>query len=296
MRKVRITYKNALHHIMNKGIKGENIFLDNSYKIFFINLLRKLSKKYGIELFAYVIMNNHYHLILRNTNNNLSKFMMELNGNFAQFYRLNVGGRGYVFQNRFKSTLIENEKYLLECLIYLYMNPVRAGYCKNPFVYKYSSIQEFSDSNVKSNICNNIFVMQLFSGLKNLTKIIESYDSSVDLVINKNINEYVGSEKTITDAITRYERRQSDNIPRERRRKIDKAGMSAEDAIYYIEKKLGIKMEKLSFKNDKKTLLKIITIMKKECLMTYKEISKISPFCFIKYDTLRKIVSLESKK
>ncbi|MGE3062623.1 MAG: transposase [bacterium] len=296
MRKVRITYKNALHHVMNKGIKGENIFIDNYYKNYFLSLLKNLSMKYGIEIFAYVLMNNHYHLILRNTNNNLSKFMMELNGGFALFYRMNVGGKGYVFQNRFKSTLIENEKYLLESLLYLYLNPVRAGYCKNPFDYKYSSIQEFSNIDRKENICNNVFLMQLYSGLENFNSIINSKNINFQLDIKNDINEYLGSEKTIIDAITRCERRQRDNSPNERRRKTDRGGMSAEDSIYYIEKKLGIKMEKLSFKKDKRLLIKIIAILKKECLLTYKEISRISPFCFIKYDTLRKIVSLESKK
>ena len=149
MRKVRISYKNAFHHVMNKGIKSETVFRDSALKDYFLVQLRKLSRKYGVEVFAYVIMNNHYHILLRNTNNNLSKFMMELNGSFGLFYRANYGGKGYVFQGRFKSTIIENEEYLIDCLIYLYMNPVRAGYCINPFDYPYSSLPELLLSNIK---------------------------------------------------------------------------------------------------------------------------------------------------
>lgn len=296
MRKVRITHKNALHHVMNKGIKDENIFTDNSFKTYFINLLRKLSKKYGIDLLAYVIMNNHYHLILRNTNNNLSKFMMELNGSYAMYYRMNVGGKGYVFQNRFKSTLIENEKYLIDCLIYLYMNPVRAGYCKNPFEYIYSSLYEIISDNTTSKICNCTYILHIFSNFENLKEILYSASLSKTVETKTRINEFVGDKNTIKRAISHFERRKKCKTLIERRRKTDKTGMSINEAIEYVERKLNLKLESLSYKKDKKQVLDIVIILRNECLLKYTEISQIPLFKLLKYNTLIKFSSRKIKK
>ncbi len=78
-----------------------------------------------IRLFAYCIMDNHYHLVLENASDRLSDFQMLLNVQYGMYYRKMEGGKGYVFQSRFKSTLIENDSYLIQSIRYLLRNPVR---------------------------------------------------------------------------------------------------------------------------------------------------------------------------
>jgi REP element-mobilizing transposase RayT len=124
---------------MNRGYDGNDIFRDNSSKDHFLNYLEAASKKLKIRLFAYCIMNNHYHLILENTTGKLSEFLKLLNGNYGMYYRKKYGGKGYVFQGRFKSTIIENEAYLIQAIAYLLENPVRAGIVSNAENYTWSS-------------------------------------------------------------------------------------------------------------------------------------------------------------
>jgi len=97
MRRARVTYLGAYHHIMNRGIRGIDIFSDMKLRDDFIKLL---GGKLKIKLLAYCLMNNHYHLILQNSSDKLSEFMKELNGHYGIIYSKKVGNKGYVFQGR----------------------------------------------------------------------------------------------------------------------------------------------------------------------------------------------------
>lgn len=107
MRRVRLTYKGAYHHIMSRGIRGEDIFFDDGAKIYFLKTLQDRVKNQRIRIFAYCLMDNHYHLILQNSTGKMSEFIKGLSGQYEMYYRKRVGCKGYVFQDRFKSTLIQ---------------------------------------------------------------------------------------------------------------------------------------------------------------------------------------------
>ena len=112
MRKPRFTYIGAFHHVMNRGLEGRPIFSSNVEKDYFIFLIKKYAILYKINILAYVVMDNHYHIILQNSSGKLSNFMRQINSSYALYWRKRHGGRGYVFQDRYKSTLINGEKYL----------------------------------------------------------------------------------------------------------------------------------------------------------------------------------------
>ncbi len=78
MRKSRFTFPGAYHHLMGRGIGGEDIFLDNKFKEYFLFNLKEESGKYKIKLFTYCIMDNHYHLILQNSSGRMSDFMRRI--------------------------------------------------------------------------------------------------------------------------------------------------------------------------------------------------------------------------
>jgi len=83
---------------MNRGHDGNNIFAGDENKNHFLDYLEDYSKKMHIRLFAYCIMDNHYHLILENSSGRMSDFLKQLNGQYGQYYRKREGGKGYVFQ------------------------------------------------------------------------------------------------------------------------------------------------------------------------------------------------------
>ena len=110
-------------------------------------------------------MDNHYHLVLENASGRMPDFLRLLNGQYGMHYRKMAGGKGYVFQSRFKSTLIENDSYLVQSILYLLRNPVRAGIVQVPENYIWSSARYyFSDENAK--IVDQVFVNGLFNSKK----------------------------------------------------------------------------------------------------------------------------------
>ena len=162
MRRARITYPGAYHHVMNRGYDGKDIFCGNENKNQFLNYLEDAAKKMKIRIFAYCIMDTHYHLVLENSTGRLSDFLKLLNGNYGMYYRKVNGGKGYVFQGRFKSTLIENDAYLIQSIVYLLENPVRAGIVHDAEQYIWSSAScYFSHQKTKIEIVDAEFVNEL---------------------------------------------------------------------------------------------------------------------------------------
>ncbi len=100
MRRARITFIGAYHRIVSSGYNGENILPDEKSKALLLTLLKNYSMQYGIKVYAYTLLDNHYHIILINSSGNLSQFMRSLNGSYVSYYRRRFGGKVYVFQGR----------------------------------------------------------------------------------------------------------------------------------------------------------------------------------------------------
>jgi REP element-mobilizing transposase RayT len=101
------------------------------------------AKNLKIKILAYCIMANHYHLILENSSGRMSDFFRQLNGNYGMIYRKLYGEHGYVFQGRYKSTLIQADAYLRIAIRYALLNPVRAGLVTKFDNYIWSSANEY---------------------------------------------------------------------------------------------------------------------------------------------------------
>ena len=90
---------------MNRGYDGNDIFAGNQNKSQFLDYLEGASNRMKIRLFAYCVMDNHYYLVLENSSGMMSDFLKLLNGLYGMYYRKMYGGKGYVFQSRFKSNI-----------------------------------------------------------------------------------------------------------------------------------------------------------------------------------------------
>src|SRR4030042_6087349 len=205
MRRARITFINAYHHVMNRGLNGCDIFFDSKSKLFFLNLLYNRIIKYKIKLFAFCIMNNHYHLIIQNSSGKMAEFMKQLNGEYGQYYRLRKGGRGYVFQNRYKSTLIQHDKYMKMCIVYTLLNPIRKGIIDNPFQYKWSSIQFYYTKN--SVPIDSDFVEQLFKTKQQMTYWLDHWKHRNITVKRTRFGDVVADDDFFKEAIMKFNRR-----------------------------------------------------------------------------------------
>ncbi|MBV8177092.1 MAG: transposase [Verrucomicrobia bacterium] len=121
----RIGFAGALHHAMARGDRGEEIFRDDQDRLKFLGYLAEGMERYKVKLHCYVLMENHFHLVATTTQANLSKWMHQLKTAYSVYFNRRHKLVGHLFQGRFKSTVIEAEKYLLEVSRYLHLNPVR---------------------------------------------------------------------------------------------------------------------------------------------------------------------------
>ena len=214
MRHARLTWPGALHHVMNRGLNGENIFEGDDFKSAYLAFLGEESQRYKIRIFSFTIMTNHFHIILENATGKLSEFMKALNGKYAKFYRKEIGGRGYVFHDRFKSTLIQDESYLRTAILYTILNPVRAKIVELAEQYKWSSLQfYFNESAEKEyNFLDKTFVEELFGSGAHLLSVL---GTGKDLKLeekNCKFGRVMGSEEFIKEAKEKYDRRMPNQV------------------------------------------------------------------------------------
>ncbi len=137
-RDLRMEYIGGIYHIIARGNNKEYIFKEEQDKGYFIKLVKEAIKQ-DYQLFGYILMDNHYHFIIQRYDKELYKLMHQINNTYSKYFNFKYKRVGHVFQNRYKSILIQDERYLLSLLRYIHRNPVRAGMCKTVSDYKWSS-------------------------------------------------------------------------------------------------------------------------------------------------------------
>jgi REP element-mobilizing transposase RayT len=116
---------------MTRGIDGMDMFKDDNDRVFFLSLFEKYTAQSQVRCYAWVLMKNHYHLVLMTSEKPLSSLMKPLNSGYARYFNKKVGRKGYLFQDRFKSVATQDQLYLEEMIRYVHLNPIRAGICKD---------------------------------------------------------------------------------------------------------------------------------------------------------------------
>lgn len=143
MRPLRISFKGALYLITQGGNNRGRIFFDDDDTKDYLKLLRIYKDLYRCLLYAYVLMEDHLHLILETRQANLSRFMHTINTGYTIAFNKKYHKQGHLFQSRYKSIVIEKEGYLVELSRYIHLNPVRAGLAERPETYRWSSYRDY---------------------------------------------------------------------------------------------------------------------------------------------------------
>jgi len=141
-RPLRIEFAGALYHITARGDRQEDIFVTDTDRIAFLDILKQVVERFNWLVHAYCLMDNHYHLLIETPDGNLSKGMRQLNGVFTQTSNRNNNRVGHVFQGRYKAILVQKESYLLELSRYIVLNPVRARMVKLAKAWPWSSYRD----------------------------------------------------------------------------------------------------------------------------------------------------------
>lgn len=141
-RSLRLEFPGAIWHITSRGNQRHDIFLDEEDRRSFLARLGSNVTMYRWRLHAWVLMSNHYHLLVETPEPNLARGMQQFNGWYAQAFNRRHGRVGHVVQGRYKGILVERESHLLELARYLALNPVRAGVVRHAEEYGWSSYRE----------------------------------------------------------------------------------------------------------------------------------------------------------
>jgi putative transposase len=138
-RPLRIAYPGAWYHVMNRGARGRAIFRSDRDRHAFLALVADMVATFHVEVHAYCLMGNHYHLLLHTPRGNLSQALRHLNGVYTQRHNRAHGTDGPLFRGRFKAVLVDADTYLAALSRYIHLNPVTAGRVTRPEDYRWSS-------------------------------------------------------------------------------------------------------------------------------------------------------------
>ena len=141
-RQARKFSKSKIYHIIYKGIDGNDIFYEERDRKYFLRILLENIEEYNYRVFAYCLMSNHIHLVLEIQDEILSRAMKSLSVKYVFYFNKRYGRSGPLFQNRFKSKCVENQKYFLDVCRYVEQNPEKAKICLTQ-EYIWSSYHEY---------------------------------------------------------------------------------------------------------------------------------------------------------
>ena len=142
-RPLRIEYEGAHYHVTSRGNERKAIFKDDTDREKFLELLGRSVEQFDLRLHAYVLMENHYHLLIETRRQGLNRALRYLNGVYTQAFNRRHKRVGHLFQGRYKAILVEKESYLLELSRYIHLNPWRVKEGIDPFKYRWSSLASY---------------------------------------------------------------------------------------------------------------------------------------------------------
>lgn len=218
----RIIFNGAIYHIYQRGNNGEYIYQSPKHKYFLLKQFNEYNAKYDFMLLAYVIMDNHYHLIIKTGETPIDKIMFSINNIMSRFLNRELGRTGHVFEGRYNSKLVESDEYLVWLLRYIHRNPIRAQICSNLDEYRWSSHNFYKrglNSFVKTEFILNIISNNRHQAVHQYLHLIgaqgdendsqtdfniirESLNFSDSLSCNKQETKYVSKIKSLEEILS----------------------------------------------------------------------------------------------
>jgi putative transposase len=136
----RLTVAGYPHHVIQRGNDRQAIVRDDADRARLLALWQEHAQTFKVAIHAYVVMDNHFHLLVTpETDHSLPQMMQAVGRAYVRYFNLRHQRTGTLWEGRYRSNLIESERYLLACMVYIELNPVRAGMAVQPAEFKWSS-------------------------------------------------------------------------------------------------------------------------------------------------------------
>ena len=179
-----------IYHVMMRGINRQDIFEDNEDYKCFLDVLRECKKISEFELYAYCIMSNHIHLMIKTGKEPLDLIFKRIGSRFVYWYNLKYQRVGHLFQDRYRSEPVENEAYFVRTLRYIIQNPITAGLENVIGNYPWSSYKCYLGKNDK--LTDTYFAIQIFKKREELVNYLNQKNEDSAL-------EFPSMQKRVTD-------------------------------------------------------------------------------------------------
>ena len=147
-RTARRKSQSGIYHIMLRGINKQTIFFDNEDMARLHSTLLRFKKTSDFQLYAYCFMPNHIHLLIREQHEPISRIMQKISSSFVFWYNQKYERCGHLFQERYKSEVVEDDQYFLALLRYIHQNPLKPGMVQKVEEYRWSSMKEYLNATI----------------------------------------------------------------------------------------------------------------------------------------------------
>lgn len=155
--------KTGIYHVMVRGNEQRKIFMDDGDRKRFIDTLFEKSKEQEFSVLAYCLMDNHLHLLIREGNDRINRVMKRIGVSYVYYFNKKYRRTGHLFQDRFKSEPINDDRYLLAAVRYIHNNPVKANIVQEPAQFQWSSYNSYMGNNNAYSIKDRGFILKMFS-------------------------------------------------------------------------------------------------------------------------------------
>ena len=172
-RPLRIQYPGAIYHVTHRGNERKDIYQDDEDRHCFMDILAQSVKTYLVKIHSYVLMSNHFHLLVETPLGNLGEFMRQFTITYTSYFNRQHKRCGHLYQGRYKSILIEKDAYFSMVSRYIHLNPVRVSdIIKQPvkeqlkilWNYQWSSLPGYRDSKARYDFIEYMYVLEEFGG------------------------------------------------------------------------------------------------------------------------------------
>lgn len=152
------------YHIVQRGNEKKEIFFNDGDRRRFIGTLSKMKEKYNFIVYAYCLMDNHVHLLINTNGSDISQIMKSINVSYVGYINKKYQRCGHLFQDRFKSEVVDSDRYLIEVSRYIHLNPVRAKMVDDAAKYPWSSYPAYiGRTKGEENLLDVSLVLNCFS-------------------------------------------------------------------------------------------------------------------------------------
>jgi putative transposase len=157
----KLIHAGLVSHITQRAAGKDILFIDDDDYRSMLGLMKELSAKHAISVYAFCLMPNHIHLLIRPGKDNLDQFMRDLFGRYATRFNRRYERKGHLFGGPFRQAVVLDDAYLLAVSLYIHLNPVRAGLASEPGSYRFSSSRLYTTSASTNSFVTPDFVLSL---------------------------------------------------------------------------------------------------------------------------------------